>query len=282
MEMQTESAITDTNGQPVNGPDGGSDQVATASSQLPSLDSMEKFVFEGKEYTPQELKNYMLRQQDYTRKTQEIAKERDYIRNLRADLDHVRQNPNLVNSFKSIYPKEYHQYLDLVLKQDQDAMSDEGSDLDVLPKHVQEKLKKIDQLERKLGQIDETISQKELRAAETHLDTVFQKMGDKYPYAVEDSVMNAAQAMIEAHKDDPSWEMTDKEWDRLFKLSNDKFKAKFEKRYKGDLEAQLKTSQRLGDTASGGQAPGRAPVGARTIAEATELAIQDMQRGGLR
>jgi hypothetical protein len=72
------------------------------------LDKLEKFKFEGQEYTPQELKNAILRQSDYTRKTQEFSQERRFYDNLQADLRSVRSNPALAAEFRRTYPEKFH------------------------------------------------------------------------------------------------------------------------------------------------------------------------------
>ena len=49
------------------------------------LDKVKEFLFEGQKFTPQELKNAWLRQQDYTRKTQELARERESVREVQRE-----------------------------------------------------------------------------------------------------------------------------------------------------------------------------------------------------
>ena len=58
------------------------EKTAEETPQFVEIDGLDKVVFRGKEYTPEEFDRAMLRQSDYTRKTQELAKERKYIDNL--------------------------------------------------------------------------------------------------------------------------------------------------------------------------------------------------------
>ena len=70
-----------------------------------------KFKINGQDMTFDELQKAMLRQQDYTKKTQELAAERKFIDNLQYDLQSVKKNPALAAQFKQIYPEKFHAYL---------------------------------------------------------------------------------------------------------------------------------------------------------------------------
>jgi hypothetical protein len=87
-------------------------ETPEAAPELVDLDTMDKFKFGGREWTPKELEAAYMRQQDYSRKTQEIAQERKYYDNLPYDLDMVKNNPALVNQFKQVYPAKFHSWID--------------------------------------------------------------------------------------------------------------------------------------------------------------------------
>lgn len=241
-----------------------------------TLDNVDEFLFQGQKYTPEDLNKAMLRHADYTRKTQELAEQRKYISNLAADLELVRENPKLAEQFKTVYPKEFHSYLRFAMSQAK-AESDVDEEASNLPKSVLDKLSKLDKLEEKMRQLDELTREREVETASRQLDVILDKFSTKYPYAVEDAVLNQAQALIDMNKDNPRFQMTEAVWERLFKQVNERIKTKVETQYKSQLEEQLKKNHKASDSGPGGLAPGRGPSGPKTIAEATEMAIQDLR-----
>lgn len=260
----------------------------TVVEEVVDLDKLDSFMFQGKKYTPEELGRAQMRHDDYTRKTQETAKERKFFMNLSADLSAVGENPKLEASFKQVYPPEFHQFLSLVQKgsRAQSAVQEDAFETDEadLPKSVLEKLKRIDALEAKLGRLDEldrTFKERESQSVDKHLDTLFSKFEDKFPYAVEDTVLNRAQALIDANRDNPRFRMTEAAWERLFRQSSDEHFKKFEAKYKSQVSNQMEKSQRGSDSAPGGQAPGQPPK-RMTIREAALAMEQDLRNRGTR
>ena len=101
----------------------------TEQSEITELEKLERFKFKGEEWTPKKAEQAFMRQQDYTKKAQELAeqrkeyeselKHREYRSNLKADINHVLKNPSLADEFKKIYPEEYHYALELALGKNQ-------------------------------------------------------------------------------------------------------------------------------------------------------------------
>lgn len=260
------------------------DQVK-AESELLNLDSMDRFSFQGHEYTPEELNRNMMRHADYTRKTQEISSERKFWKNLRSDLEHVRSNPNLADQFRKLYPDEFHDYLDFVQPKRNQRVeeNDNGEEFnDNLPKHVLDRLKKLDQLEARLEKLDADSSSRQQAVADKHLDVIFGRFSEKYPYAIEDVVLNQAEKVLAENLENPHFKMTDGAWERIFRQVNDTYKSRFESKYRSQVEAQIEKSKRASDSAPGGSAPGRGPSGPKTIKEATEMMMQDLSAKGAR
>ena len=88
------------------------------------LEKLSKFKYQGQELTPKDLEAMILRQKDYTQKTQALSKEREsfqseqkFYENLYYDLNNVKNNPQLANEFIKIYPEKFHEYLKQVLGQ---------------------------------------------------------------------------------------------------------------------------------------------------------------------
>jgi hypothetical protein len=95
------------------------------------LEKVEKFKFDGKEYTLKELRTLLAKekeqQRDYTAKMQKLAEERKswetqrketqrFDDNLYADLQAVKDNPQLAQEFLKVYPQSYHRHLRAVLE----------------------------------------------------------------------------------------------------------------------------------------------------------------------
>jgi hypothetical protein len=116
---------------PVRTSDSSVEQAKTQQEKIQEmieLESLDKFKFRGKEWTPEEIDKAMLLQADYTRKTQAISAESKFIDNLDADLRAVRSNPDLTSEFKKLYPEKYHKFLDVVM--DSRSRVDQGDDDD--------------------------------------------------------------------------------------------------------------------------------------------------------
>lgn len=262
------------------------------------LDTLDQFEFQGHKYTPEELSRAILRQADYTRKTQEIAQERKnlesqfgenskYILNYRADLQRVRENPSMASEFKKLYPEEFHYLVDRLTGEDEDD-DVEADELDQrqstkMPKEVKNLLNELRRVKSELEGYKNEFQTREESAADKYLDVVFGKLSQKYPFAVEDSVINAAQKLIDENEGNPRFKMTDAVWERLFKQVNEQLSKRFEKQYNSQVANQVRKSERASDSAPGGMAPGRPGAsGPKTFAEATEMMIQDLRAQGAR
>ena len=270
------------------------DEQTEGNSDIIELDGADKIKFRGQEYTPEELDQAMLRQSDYTRKSQDVANDRkeieshqNYIDNVAVDLERIRANPALADQFKQVYPEQYHRYLKFVGTPGQvkGKQGDAENNLTNLPPEVTEKLRKLDTLEAKMDKLDrfeQTFRVREVEAADKVLDVVFDKFGKEYPYAVEDSILNTAQSMLEANKDNPKFEITNAAWGRMFKQSNEFYQKRWDKTHGGQVDAQLEASKKASDSGPGGAAPGRQPAKAQTFDEASESMIRDLRAQGLR
>ena len=185
-----------------------------------------------------------------------------------------------VENFKKTYPEHFHKYLDYVLpKANSQSRTEEVDEDDYdVPDHIKAKLKKldkIDDLEAKLARYEQKEYDAQIEMADKQIDVIFNKFQDKYPYAVEDVVLNRVQSILEENRENPNFKMTENAWERVFKSVNNHYQKHFESRYRSQAEAQLKDSEMASDSAPGGMAPGRAPK-KMSLEEATEMAIQDL------
>lgn len=257
------------------------------------LDGLDRFKFRGKEMTPEDLDQERLMRQDYNRKTAELGKQRQaleqkerYARALKFDLPLLRSNPELyAEEFKQKYPEEFHFLADMFASNEEVMEKAEASgefsakELQALEKKLE---KKFEAKLAKLDRLEKDVTAREEMAADKHVDSIFTKFSEKYPYAVPDAVINRVMAALEKNKDNPEFRVTEGMWEKLFKASSDEHFKRFESQYKKQIAAQVKKGKEAGDSAPGGSAPGRGPKN-ETWDEATERAIQDLTaRGGIR
>lgn len=255
----------------------GNEPQPKASGDLIDLDAQDKFIWQGKEYTPEDLNKAVLMQSDYTKKTQALAEERKFYDNLEYDLDNVLSGLASAEDFKKIYPEKFHGVLDRFLKQTQQVEEPTSQDQSEEPESLKVALKKIEELENKLGTYDNKFREEKIEAEQAHLDVIFEKYSDKYDFADEDAVVNHAQRMLEENRDNPNFQFTEGVWERLFKRDHEMRLQKFNEYEKRRQKAQLDKSRRGSDGGPGGEAPGRERK-KMTFDEATEMAIQDLGR----
>lgn len=255
--------------------DSESTEEQVSKSDVIDLDKVEKFVFNGEELTPEELNRHFMRQQDYTRKTQEIAQERKFIDNLQADLEYVASNPDKVDAFKQTYPEKFHKYLDLVKPKQADYYDEDEVDEGTIPKHVAEKLKKLDAIEKKLSAQEREREMQEQKVVERQIDDVINEFSPKYPFAPEAEVLAVVDAIAAENAENPHFKMTKSSWERVFKSVNAHFEKHYEQTYSSRVKAQLKDSEEASDGAPGGLAPGRAPKNLK-LGDVADYMIQDL------
>ena len=276
-DFQPSSTAADQNDPAFKG-QGTNDDVAAGKSvaELLDLDSHQKFKFQGKEWTPEELHESILRQQDYTKKTQAIAQERKYYANLQADLREVRQNPALADEFRKIYPAQFHAYLDVILEQSQSTQQgqpgqgQQSYNRDELPPAVQAALKRLEKIEAHIEGQDKASYEQQVSSIEKDLGNTLDGLNGKYQFAVEEAVLTKAEALIaKGHK------LTAAAWERLYQANHEANLAKWQKYDSAQKKEQLKRSQEGADIGRGGGAPG-AGRKAKTIGDATEEMIRSL------
>lgn len=236
------------------------DQPST--QDILELDKHEKFKWEGKEMTRDELKAHLLRQDDYTRKTQALAKERKefdaykaeveeykenkrFLDNLEKDLRAVEADHSLASEFKRIYPEKFHHYLELRGIHESEELS---------RKDIQQLIKQS--IAEETGPIKERFHEQEVSAITTFLETFAQKMEQKYPHANEEAVLNRAQALVEAEGVDA---LTEQRYEEFWKADNERHQQRYENFYKQQIENQKKANEKAKEGGPGGGVPTQGP-----------------------
>lgn len=234
------------------------------------LDSVQKFRFAGKEWTPKDFQGAYMMQADYTRKTQQLAEERKYYDNLSADLESVKRDPRLAENFKSIYPKKFHNYLGYVANASQPAQrSPQESQNPGIPSDLEDRFKRMESHYQTQTQ----------QAAEAQVEASCQKFGEKYstvkgPYEALALGM-LSNRLDQIKQDDPNGKLSDSDWDSAYKQVHEQNQKMAKDIYAKQVANQKNINNKAKDVASGGGTPGQAPKTARTIKAASDLARQD-------
>lgn len=224
---------------------------------IAELEKMERFRFDGQEWTPKDLKNSILRHHDYTRKTQELAESRKgveteqlYRDNFKLDFDKVLQNPELLDVFKQYYPAHWVAVAERLLsyskpaEQAQTQMTNQPQGSQVDPG-----------LMKKIEYIEKTFQQREVEALEKSLDSEFNKLTSKYPKANQELALARAQLLSDRKVDI----LKDGNLEKIFKELHDQ-DATREKQWRDSLLKEQKTANAKGrDIGKGGGTPGKAP-----------------------
>lgn len=231
-----------------------------------------KIKFEGQEFDRNSLRSAYMRVSDYTKKTQALAEERKYYDNLSADLKAVRENPALIEQFKKVYPEKFHNYLDYVKTVQQQATNKAEQTASPQSDLVSKYEQKIQELESKLGQIEGRFHKSDVEKIEAELDATFDKMKRDFPHARNEIVINQAQAKLANGE-----EITQDTWRKLFKASHEESLAFAKEIYSKQFKEQAKLNEQGKDVPSGGGLPGKQPAQPRSIREATEWALREMQ-----
>lgn len=233
-------------------------------TDITDLDSLEKFKFEGKEWTPQELRDAYLMQSDYTKKTQELAEDRKFYDNLYYDLQKVAQDPRLESAFRTTYPEKFHRYLESVERRDQPAESRQSEDT----------VRRDPELENRLSQLEQRLEAEEVAKIEKEMESTFVELKGKYPLVDESHAIAIAQGYLDKN------ENLDKgAWEQIFKQINDQMSSRFDAYQKERVEKQKSAHKQGADSPAGGGIPSRGPKKFKNLHEATEAYLASDEAG---
>lgn len=241
-----------------------------ASAESLDLDSVERFRFQGREWTPDELRKAYLMQADYTRKTQELAEQRKYQENYAVDAARVLQDPSRFEEFKQIYPKQYVDALKQTLESynlrsegGQRRESQGNGDID-------QRLAKYD---RFIAEYEKRNEEQEITSNEQFIESTINKFKDKYPYADENLLLARAETLVrQGHnlKDEKAWES-------LFKSTHTDIENRIKAGQKQLFNSQRQANSKAKDVASGGGIPGQAPKKMK-LGDVKNQMIADLKR----
>ncbi len=250
------------------------------------LEKLDKFKFQGQELTAKDLEKMILRQKDYTQKTQGLAEERKAIEtekqerkfyeNLYYDLQSVKSNPQLIQEFIKTYPEKFHGYLKEVLKESSPTQGLQQQQ-EQKPQYDIDQMSRIQKLENFYNQQQEMIQQQEVAKTETAINQKIDELSKKYPDALPElaigkvfEVYNKLQAT--------GGKLSDADWESAFKSSDEQIKNLVKSRYGEMVKKQTQANAKARDVDSGGGTVGRAPHKFSSLKEVTDFAINDLTR----
>lgn len=252
-------------------------------AELVELDKLEKFKWNNREWTPKELADGVLRQEDYTVKTKQVAENRKYAENFAADLDHVIENPDLFDELKRLYPAAYVKVAERALARLNNRKEEPTPSTVATPQgaldetSIHKMVKGV--LDKELNPLKEWKSQTEKQSHEAkveargrELDSLFEKHGKKYPDADSEVVNARALAAIEQGS-----ELSEAVLEKIFKGHHEEVGKRFADRYKKQTDEQLRVNKAAQDAGPGGGTPGQAPPAqAGTLREARDRMLADI------
>lgn len=253
-----------------------SESTQSVAQALAELDKMEKFKFQGQEWTPKDLEKAIMRQQDYSKKTQGLSDdrkslddERKFYENLAYDLVNLRTNPSLVNKFLQLYPEKFHKYADEFLKGTPSSTQTQGAQTPNQPIPDVQLLSRLDKLEK-------FYQEQEVTKNEAKINEIVTSMSKKYPDAANFKEMVLGRA-YESHMQ--GVQLTDETWESIFKSVNDEVGNMIKAKYGELVKKQTEANSKARDVAPGGGIATRAPQKI-ALKDVAQIALQDLQGRG--
>lgn len=222
------------------------------------------------EFTLAELQKGHMRQQDYTRKTQELAQDRKFADNLDADLEKIAGDPALLVEFKRIYPPKYHALGDRAARYSgKAAETNPGAGNKGDQKGDPELMAKIQKLEDAETKRAAEAREREIKSYEQEIETTMKELGPKFPLANDDLVLVKAQQLLhhlrvkaqERGEDAGKVKLTKQHWERVYKLTHEQSEKAYQAHFNKQRQKQQGAHSQGRDVAAGGGAPGQAPAG---------------------
>lgn len=256
---------------------------AEAQSGMPSgdvamaiaeLDKMDKFKLDGQEWTLKDLKAAIMRQKDYTQKTQTLSEERKsfqeerkFHENLAWDLQKVRDNPEMAKEFVKIYPQAFHKHVEEFLKANTQNPAQQNQ--------VQRPQVDIQTLSR-LDKLEKFYNDQEVSRQEAEITKTVDELSKKYPDAANFREMVLSRA-YEARMGGSN--LTNDDWEKIFKDVDGEVSELLKAKYGSLVKKQMEANTRAKDVGAGGGIADRAPVKFKKFDELQKHA-EEYLRGG--
>ncbi len=230
-------------------------QEPAVTQAIAELDKMEKFKLDGQEWTLKDLKAAIMRQKDYTQKTQTLAQERKTLdedrrfrENLAYDLRAMEKNPALANEFLKIYPEQYHKLAEEYLRGNTQAPAAQPS--------VQQSPQVDFQLLSRVDRIEKIHQAQEVAKNEQVIEQTMNDLSAKYPNAADFKELVLARAYEAFNK---GTELSKEVWEDIFKGVDSEVDQKLKGKYGNLVKKQTEANAKAQDVGAGGGTAGRAP-----------------------
>ena len=272
-ELQSQQSASQTSEQSHPSPNqsqGSQDQAA--SQAIYELEKLGRIKYKGEEWTPDALEKAILREKDYTKKTQSLGKDREsfegerkFYENLHWDLKRVAENPSLVNAFIQTYPAKFHQYLKEYLgASQQNSQAAEKQQAQYTPD--------IDTMSR-VERLEQMLNQQEIQKNEAQIQSMMDKFSKKYPDAMTDLVLASA---LELHEQ--GTKLDEASWEQIFKQKDAQGKEFVKARYGDLVKKQTSANEKARGVEPGGGAVGQAPKKFSKIEEIGKFAAEQLSQ----
>lgn len=251
----------------------GTSRTHASDATLADLDKLNRFRFEGKEWSREQMREKLregLRQEDYTRKTQELAETRKYADNFAVDLRAVIRDKNRFQEFAKIYPREY-------VERAREILSSMGQGAAFSQQQPNEPYNpRLQEIEQRFAQWEQHQKAQEVEQIQSWLENQYQTLSKKYPLANTEIVTARADvASQQGHK------ITTQVLEALFKKTDEEIKAQWDAHYKSKVDKQKQVGKEARDVGPGGGVPMTGPKKYKNITEAKQawLAELSAERG---
>jgi hypothetical protein len=253
------------------------EQSAEATQAIHDLEKLEKFRYQGKEWTAKDLEKAILRQQDYTRKTQSLSDERKtyeterqsdekYYNNLHWDLLAVANNPNLAAKFLELYPEKFHTYLKDTLSKASGTQSNQGNN------NVNQQNQTPDiEMMSKVQKLEKFYDEQQTAKTTTEINKSIEKYSKEYKDAIPELVIGR---VYEAYNN--GTKVDDSLWSETFKQVDNEMKQMLRDRYGSLVKEQKKANAKGRDVDSGSGTISNAPQKFKSIGDVTKNALKEI------
>lgn len=243
-------------------------ETKTSEPQVTDLDSLEKFKFQGRELTREELTELVQKAQQP--QESEASK---FDRAFRLDLDVVLKDPNRLNDFKSVYPPEYVQIVERLLGQRNTTPTSGQNAVDAAPKDP-----RFEEMYSTVQEFKAQQKEQRVQSFERQLDTSFEKLSKKFPEADPEVINSRCLALSQqgVQLTDKAGKIQDAVLEKLFKQDHDKRAAYYEQKYRAKVDAQKQANSRSRDMGTGGSVSSPSGKQPNTLKEATAALLADL------
>ena len=248
---------------------------------IAELDKMDKFKLDGQEWTLKDLKSAILRQKDYTQKTQSLAEERKsfesnkkYYEHLAWDLQTLKENPRLIHEFIKQYPEEFHKYAEQIVNSaGTQNMNNQGAN----QQSVQRPQVDVQTLSR-LEKLEKVYNDQEVSKAEREIESVVDKFSKQYENAGNFREMVLSRA-YELHM--RGEKLTDETWETIFKQVDDQVSTLLKAKYGNMVQKQKEANRKATDIGAGGGTAGTPKKAYKRLSDVTNDVVETLsgQRG---